>query len=51
MNHNTSQSKPEVPSLYVRVYRIKNHPDRGGNRSLAIREDVSDGSDIYKNAV
>ena len=41
----------QVPSLYVMVYRIKNHPDRSGNRSLTIREGISDGSDIYKNAV
>ena len=36
-----NSGEKQVPSLYVRVYRIKNHPDRGGNRSLTIREGVS----------
>lgn len=41
MNHNTSQSKPEVPSLYVRVYRHRTAEDTAPLRSLTIREGVS----------
>ena len=41
VNHNTSQSKPEVPSLYVRVYRCGNFSPHASGCSLTIREGVS----------
>ena len=41
VNHNTSQSKPEVPSLYVRVYRCGNFSPHASGCSLTMREGVS----------